>query len=310
MVQNHPINSHRTRPDGAIRRSRRSGLRWIAVVAALGALASACGDDDTTTTGSTTEAPTTSAQGGTSAPPVTSPITGEASFVYMTRGEHLAVVGREVPEGDDAIEVAVQAVLDGPDDLVESEAGIGSEVPEGTTLRGVAVENGVATVDLSGEFESGGGSLSMQMRVAQIVFTVTEFPGVERVDIHIDGEAVESIGGEGVPARGLDRTQFQDLLPPILVQEPLPGAPLERTFTASGLANVFEGTVSIEVLDESGEIVASGFGTGAMGEWQPFEAEITVPEGTRGSVIVRFYEESMEDGRHLNVIEVPAVIVD
>lgn len=306
------MKTERVRSDDAMRRPRRPVIRAIAAAVALAALASACGDDDTATTDtdpgttSTTAAP----EQTTSAPPVTSPVSGEVSFVYLTRGEHLAVVGRSLPAGDDALEAALQAVLDGPDDVVESEAGIGSQVPEDTVLNGVTFADGVATVDLSDAFTSGGGSLSMRMRVAQIVFTATEMPGVDRVDILIDGEAVDGIGGEGVPASDLDRSEFEDLMPPILVQSPLPGAALDRTFTASGLANVFEGTVSIEVLDASGEIVAQGFGTGAMGEWAPFETELTVPDGTDGGVVVRFYEQSMEDGSRLHVIEVPAVLTD
>ena len=51
-------------------------------------------------------------------------------------------------------------------------------IPAGTRYLGVEVSGGVATVDLSREFESGGGSLSMISRVAQVVFTVTRIDGI------------------------------------------------------------------------------------------------------------------------------------
>jgi spore germination protein GerM len=38
----------------------------------------------------------------------------------------------------------------------------------------------------------------MQLRVAQIVYTLTEFPIIERVRFRIDGAPVAAIGGEGV----------------------------------------------------------------------------------------------------------------
>ena len=51
--------------------------------------------------------------------------------------------------------------------------GMVNGIPDGTEVLGVDISDGVATVDLSEEFASGGGSLSMQLRVAQVVFTST-----------------------------------------------------------------------------------------------------------------------------------------
>ena len=69
----------------------------------------------------------------------------------------------------------------------------------GTRLRGLAVAGDMVVVDLTADVERGGGSSSMLGRVWQIVFTGTQFSGVSRVRILIDGEARESMGGEGMP---------------------------------------------------------------------------------------------------------------
>src|SRR3990170_252090 len=85
---------------------------------------------------------------------------------------------------------ALEQLLAGPTDA-EAEAGLHSEIPEGTELLDLAIEDGIATVDLSGEYDDGGGSLAMFTRLAQVVYTLTQFPTVEGVTFELDGEPVE-----------------------------------------------------------------------------------------------------------------------
>ena len=92
---------------------------------------------------------------------------------------------------------ALSELLAGPA-AAEAAAGLTTAIPAGTTLRSVAIAGGTATVDLSRDFESGGGSSSMLTRVAQVVYTVTQFPAVQRVAFRLDGKPVSAIGGEGV----------------------------------------------------------------------------------------------------------------
>ena len=80
---------------------------------------------------------------------------------------------REMPFADDTPTAAVTSLLEGAS-AAEADAGLGTTIPEGTTLNGIEVEDGIATVDLSGEFDDGGGSAGMFMRLAQIVHTVTQ----------------------------------------------------------------------------------------------------------------------------------------
>jgi len=97
----------------------------------------------------------------------------------------------------DRVAEAVRFLLQGPS---EAERGLGytTEIPAGTRLRGVRIEEEVATVDLSRDLERGGGSSSMLARVYQIVYTVTEFRGIRAVQILLDGERRDALGGEGV----------------------------------------------------------------------------------------------------------------
>jgi hypothetical protein len=109
-------------------------------------------------------------------------------------------IPRDLADDDPVSELAafwlrtLVAVLPGP---VE-ETGGSTAIPKGTELLHVGRAGAVLEVDLSSEFESGGGSLSMQLRVAQIVYTGTQFDGIESVRILIEGERVDAIGGEGI----------------------------------------------------------------------------------------------------------------
>jgi spore germination protein GerM len=91
---------------------------------------------------------------------------------------------------------AYEALLAGPAPH-EGARGLATEIPAATRLRGVTIEDGVATVDLSDALGEGGGSMSMQARVWQIVYTGTQL-GVRQVRIVIDGAERTALGGEGV----------------------------------------------------------------------------------------------------------------
>jgi spore germination protein GerM len=93
--------------------------------------------------------------------------------------------------------VALHALLAGPTPQ-EKRRGLTSEIPLGTTLRSVQVRGGVATVDLTTSFTRGGGSSSMMGRVWQVVYTATQFPDTSAAQILLDGERVQTLGGEGV----------------------------------------------------------------------------------------------------------------
>ncbi|MCB0996933.1 MAG: GerMN domain-containing protein [Acidimicrobiales bacterium] len=323
-------------------------LAAMLAVIALILLAVGCGDDDddaTTvtptagptveptaepTTGPTSEPTAEPTQGPTTEPtaepteePTTEPTTepgGEHRvLVYFLDGETLVVGGRTTTTaavGADAIE----ALLAGPAAGFEADMGWHTEIPEGTELLGLDIADGTATVDLSSEFESGGGTLSVTARVAQLVFTLTQFPTVDTVDVWIDGEAVEYLTGEGFEAEDLSREDFlvQDLanapMPIILVESPYVGEEAPRPLTISGLSNTFEATVRYQVTDVDGEIVLDGFTTASAGTgtWGTFEIVLDQPDlpafTREGVASVIVFEDSAEDGRPINIVEVPIVV--
>ncbi|MBM3450471.1 MAG: GerMN domain-containing protein [Armatimonadetes bacterium] len=98
---------------------------------------------------------------------------------------------------EEFVRQAIDELLLGPN-TEEKAQGFVTEIPTGTRCLGVRIVGTMSHVDLSSEFEKGGGSASMLARLYQVVYTATHFAGVEEVRILINGNIRESMGGEGV----------------------------------------------------------------------------------------------------------------
>jgi hypothetical protein len=210
--------------------------------------------------------------------------------VWFTRGEFLFMVKR----------------------TQEQAAAVGSQIPAGTQLLGLNVDGGIATVDLTSEFESGGGSASMNMRIAQVVYTLTQFPTVKGVLFQLDGQRVDVLGGEGVIVdQPVTRKDYRSLLPAILVESPQIGETVGNPVTVSGSANVFEANVTVEIVDASGKVLRSAYttatcGTGCRGT---FSIDLTydVPSETRGLIIVSD-DDAAGTGTSPHEVRIPVVL--
>ncbi|HEX9121938.1 MAG TPA: Gmad2 immunoglobulin-like domain-containing protein [Actinomycetota bacterium] len=231
--------------------------------------------------------------------------------VWFASGEgYLFVTHRTEPASPRIGTAAVEALLAGPS-ATERGADVGTAVPEGSQLLGLTVEDGLATVDLSREFESGGGSLSMMLRLAQLTYTLTQFPTVDAVSLELDGKAIEVFSGEGLMVdHPMTRKAWDDLLPAILVEQPGIGEQVSSPFTVVGSADVFEATVSISLLDAAGNEIVRTFttatcGTGCRGTFEK-TIRYEVPSTQTGTL--RVYEASAENGEPINVVEIPIVL--
>jgi len=307
------------------RRFLTAGLLAV-IVAALMIVATGCGSSSdvgdggtvstsTTevveaTTTTTTEAPedTTTT---TSAPETT--VTTQPSAdtitlkVYFSKDEKICAANRVVSKTQQVGAAAMRALLEGPTEA-EKTGGMVSNIPKGTTFLGLAIADGIATVDLSKEYSSGGGSLSMFMRLAEVVFTLTQFSSVEGVNFKLDGEPIDVLGGEGIIIdHPMTRADFEDLSPAILVESPTLGNTVSSPLRVTGTANVFEAVFKIEVVNWDGLIIAEKVahatsGTGTRGTFDE-TVSFTVDKPGLGALIVS--SESGKDGSPINVIEIP-----
>jgi spore germination protein GerM len=86
-----------------------------------------------------------------------------------------------------------------------------STIPKGTKLLSLKTEADGVHIDLSKDFTTGGGSTSMQARLAQVLFTATSFDTNANVWLSIEGQKLEVLGGEGIEVPyPLTRQNFQD----------------------------------------------------------------------------------------------------
>lgn len=222
-------------------------------------------------------------------------------------GPYLIPAARMV-DRQDAVRGSIELLLEGPHpDEAAADPALTSAVPDGSRLLGWRSDDaGVVTVDLSAEFGSGGGSFSMGARVAQVIATLTALDGVNGVRFEIEGVPTTVFGGEGLivpdPATSAD---LAGSLPAVMIDTPAWGADGGNPLIARGTADVFEATVSVELLDGSGNLVFQGYttatcGSGCRGAW---EIEIPYEVGEPQYGTLRAFETSAEDGRPINVRE-------
>ena len=294
----------------------------IMMIIGVSLLAVGCGKPSS---GSLGPAPTTTARASSSASP---PGSGTASAAaspsgqrptegparqtglqaWFSRNGKLFVTERTVPATTNVGRAALDRLLAGASPA-EYAAGLRSRIPAGTTVRGVRISAGIATVDLSSSFESAASPSAMPLRIAQVVYTLTQFPTVTGVRFAINGQAVTVVGG--VPVQSPQtRAMYRGYLPAITVRSPVIGARVTSPVTVSGTADVFEATVSVRVLDSAGHEIARTFttascGTGCRGDYS-VTVSYSVPRTQPGTIEV--FESSAKDGRPINVQLIPVTL--
>jgi len=97
----------------------------------------------------------------------------------------------------------------------------------------------------------------------------------------------------------------------IVVDSPLPGDELRSPITVRGTANVFEASVSIQILDAGGEVLAAintqaSCGSGCRGT---FSSPIAFYTPMRQSGMIEVFEVSAEDGSAIHVVRIPITLV-
>jgi hypothetical protein len=124
-------------------------------------------------------------------PPEPVEIPPDGKIFLVERGRLDPVTVTLQPVSDSLAEALILALF--PPAPQDTE--VSSEIPDGTRLNGVEVAGTVATVDVSGDFERAAPPRAQALRIAQVVFTLTEpVTGILSVRFQIDGVPQEAIG--------------------------------------------------------------------------------------------------------------------
>lgn len=235
--------------------------RAALAVAALALAGGACAD----------EAP----EPGASPPATVSPETTTTTVYFLIDSEGrtwLAPERHRVPSADvpqGAVEALVRGDTQDPDHF--------SPYPRGARVLSVLVSDGTATVDWSAEvLEASVGAAVESLAIQAVVWTLTEFSGVERVRLTVEGRAAgEASNGRviedwwghvGLAGQPFTRAESFEVLEPITVWAPLDGARVEGgSIEVEGEATTFEANVLLRLKDAAGRLVLATSTTAAEG---------------------------------------------
>lgn len=234
-------------------------------------LATGCGDGDAdpgTTDTATTTAPAE---------------TAEVRLYWLRDGKVWPAL-REVEVKESAASAALEALLAGPTEQETEELRLTTAIPDVAEVAEISINDGLAAVQLDVQL--------LDEALAQVVYTLTQFPTVEQVEIQ---------------ERIATRADFEDETPAILVESPLSFEEVTSPVRAAGTANTFEANFQYELTDTDGRIIAEDFVTATSGTETRGTFEFTVPfevdfDGV-GELIV--FESSAKDGSRINLVEIP-----
>ena len=264
-------------------------MRRVSLLLSLALVTAACGhaSKQVTTTPPAPSAATTTTSVAQPPPTATAvesePAQTTSLRVYFLRDGKVAPVARAVPVTQAVAAAALRALVAGP-----TENGLSTAIPPGTRAPVPTVADGVATVDFPGGLS--------HAAVAQIVYTLTQFPTVRSV------RATRSLDGTK-----LTRADFEDVTPAILVESPLPGERIESPLRVRGTANTFEATFVLELRNSSDRTLSRETVTATSGSGTRGTFDTTISFGAGGPAWLVAYEPSAENGKPLRTVRIPLV---
>lgn len=101
-----------------------------------------------------------------------------------------------IEKENSCFEYAIKELVSAPTKWEKSK-GFTSEIPSGTKVLSVRESSGSILIDLSSDFESGGGAESTYARIQQVIKTANANSSTPTY-LYINGKQADVIGGEGI----------------------------------------------------------------------------------------------------------------
>ncbi|HEX9853689.1 MAG TPA: Gmad2 immunoglobulin-like domain-containing protein [Acidimicrobiia bacterium] len=225
-------------------------------------------------------------------------------------GPFLVPVQRRVPATVAVGTASLEELLDGPK---ASEAGadpaISTQIPDGTRLRGLTISDGKAKVHFNRKFAGNDDSAAAALRVAQVVFTLTRYPTVDRVVFFQGDHRIRVQTSDGELKRVVTRDDYLDFVAAISVETPVYGGRTNDRVRVSGDAAVFEATFNYALRDGDGDLIEKGIAMSDNGVgWGTFDFTIQYDVAERQRGTLKVWAFSAKDGSRIDVRKYPVVL--
>jgi hypothetical protein len=223
---------------------------------------------------------------------------------YFLNGDDVAVVVREVPATQGVGAAALRELLRGPEGPAEK--GLTTAIPAGTEVESLSIADGVAHVALTGRWDVTDAAL------AQVVYTLTQFPTVREVSFESGSQA----GEMQVRLDHLTRADYEEQTPQILVETPAPGSRIESPLRIRGTANTFEAMFMVQLFDANGQKLAEKpvTATSGSGERGTFAEQLDFDVDEDTPVTLVAFEPNASNGENgtpaeMHRVDIPITLV-
>ena len=223
--------------------------------------------------------------------------------LYFVRDGKLGVARRSVPPSPTPAGDSLRRLIAGPT-AAERRSGLTTSIPSGSAVRWVRVYGNVANVNLSARFAPGGG-LALGPRLAQVVFTLTQFPAVKLVRFLIEGKQTQVAGpSPGVSFHVLGRHAFASYLPAVFLESPGATQQVSSPLLIEGSA---AGTILATLAGPDGQLLGQKLLLSGAATRTRFRVELGFrpPAGKQGRLLVF----KLDGGRTITQIELPLTLV-
>lgn len=234
-------------------------------------------------------------------------------FVFLTQTPENSNLGnpalvpflattQALPEASDTL-AALQLLT--MDELFLPE-GFATSIPDAVEVVSITRSDQIVTADMNEAFVDGAGGLLADMTMLnQLIFTAGDGVEISEVLFTVEGQPITAFGSEGLDlSQPVGRDAFLDQLNPVNLDSALSGSG-DSPLAVTGFANVFEATVSLEVVDGDGAVVHEDFTTATCGTgcWGAYGFNVDYP--FLGGETIRVFWHSAEDGAPTDVVSVP-----
>lgn len=113
-------------------------------------------------------------------------------FYFVNERGFLVPVTRDIPWVEGIGRAALESLVDSEELRIElAEKGLRAPLPEGTQVLGMTIRDGLAKVDFNSNFLQSPDLEAEQNAIDAVVYTLTEFPSVDEVQILVEGKQID-----------------------------------------------------------------------------------------------------------------------